>query len=124
MMLKTLVVFVDYQLVEAVVFMAELEFVNKLIKEGKLRQLEYPWHEYYLIVDRPGLMLKQDYEFVTEPHMSYTKYGNWNVWTHRYTIHVKTLKKPLQSEWARLDYNKLEAEQRRLDEWFSNLPDY
>lgn len=104
--------------------MDDLEFVNQLIKEGKLRHLEHPWSEHYQIVDHPTLTLTQDYEFVEEADLNYCKYTDWHIWTYKYTIHVKKLKGSLQTEWMKLDYNKLEAKQRRLDEWFSGLPDY
>lgn len=94
-----------------------IEFVNQLVKEGKLRQLCYPWNDYYQIVEHPTLMLRQN-------HVSYCEYTTWDVWTYKYTIHVKRLDGPLQTEWAKLDYVELEERQRKLDYDFSLTPDY
>lgn len=104
--------------------MTDCEFLKKLTDEGKIK-----WFLFGSVgmwkISGTKLTLKVDQDIIEQDHC-WMSHDQWRLVTTRYTIVIKSSERgaPLEDFWNGIDFEAATKEQERLDEWFSNTPDF
>lgn len=104
--------------------MNDCEFLSKLEKEGKIKWYVFGSEGQWEIVGT-GLTLDSDSRLIEQGNIISSE-EKWYIKTRRFSIVFKWAEfgVPLEEFWNSIDWEWADKEKDRLDEWFSQTPDF
>lgn len=104
--------------------MNDCEFLRFLVQTGKINWYLFGTEGFWKI-NNTCLSLSEKQRLKKEEY-GYSSESEWTILTTRFFVVVKSTNYDISLEnfWNGIDFSWAENEGKRLDEWFSGLPDY